>query len=276
MSEHCAAGVQQGPGAVHSAARWGRRCHDRYIVLHSDAFVHTAVRRLLSPCTALSLTLTQHRHACRAFLIWLCTVAAFVYAAVALLAAIGLAKFARVTFGALFWVIALVPLGCFGSWHLWYKRFYWAMVTDGAFSFCMFFTFFMIHIGWCGFAAIAPNVSGRFEESGAGGYTTGFLTAMVFFDVARAAEGSEYEARTRLAGALCASGKAPRSMHATLREAACANLSVGALSCVQVRLHTAHAPCERVHQALQQMAVSRARAWPSGIPSAPSILHDDS
>lgn len=76
--------------------------------------------------------------------------------------------------------ILIAICGIPGGWILWYKRFYKGMISDGAGSFCLFFCFFLIHIAWCVFAAIAPPL-GNFQL-GAGTYTTGWMTVFKFKD----------------------------------------------------------------------------------------------
>ncbi|PQP99455.1 secretory carrier-associated membrane protein 4 [Prunus yedoensis var. nudiflora] len=49
-------------------------------------------------------------------------------------------------------------LGCPLSYVLWYRPLYRAMRTDSAFKFGWFFLFYMLHIGFCIFAAIAPPI----------------------------------------------------------------------------------------------------------------------
>ncbi|GMH09167.1 hypothetical protein Nepgr_011007 [Nepenthes gracilis] len=49
-------------------------------------------------------------------------------------------------------------LGCPLSYLLWYRPLYRAMRTDSAFKFGWFFLFYLLHIGFCIFAAIAPPI----------------------------------------------------------------------------------------------------------------------
>ncbi|XP_047327370.1 secretory carrier-associated membrane protein 4 [Impatiens glandulifera] len=49
-------------------------------------------------------------------------------------------------------------LGCPLSYVLWYRPLYRAMRTDSALKFGWFFLFYMLHIAFCTFAAIAPPV----------------------------------------------------------------------------------------------------------------------
>ncbi|GAA0160470.1 transfer/carrier protein [Lithospermum erythrorhizon] len=49
-------------------------------------------------------------------------------------------------------------LGCPLSYILWYRPLYRAMRTDSALGFSWFFLFYLLHIGFCIFAAIAPPI----------------------------------------------------------------------------------------------------------------------
>lgn len=49
-------------------------------------------------------------------------------------------------------------LGCPLSYVLWYRPLYRAMRTDSALKFGWFFLFYLLHIGFCIFAAIAPPI----------------------------------------------------------------------------------------------------------------------
>ncbi|XP_017234947.1 secretory carrier-associated membrane protein 4 isoform X2 [Daucus carota subsp. sativus] len=49
-------------------------------------------------------------------------------------------------------------LGCPLSYVLWYRPLYRAMRTDSALKFSWFFLFYMLHIAFCIFAAIAPPI----------------------------------------------------------------------------------------------------------------------
>ena len=49
-------------------------------------------------------------------------------------------------------------LGCPLSYVLWYRPLYRAMRTDSALNFSWFFMFYLLHLGFCIFAAIAPLV----------------------------------------------------------------------------------------------------------------------
>ncbi|KAK1305902.1 Secretory carrier-associated membrane protein 4 [Acorus calamus] len=49
-------------------------------------------------------------------------------------------------------------LGCPLSYVLWYRPLYRAMRTDSALKFGWFFMFYLLHIGFCIFAAIAPPI----------------------------------------------------------------------------------------------------------------------
>uniref|UniRef100_A0A1J3H792 Secretory carrier-associated membrane protein n=1 Tax=Noccaea caerulescens TaxID=107243 RepID=A0A1J3H792_NOCCA len=63
-------------------------------------------------------------------------------------------------------------LGCPISYVLWYRPLYRAMRTDSAFRFGWFFFFYLIHIGFCIFAAIAPPIVFRGQS------LTGVLAAI--------------------------------------------------------------------------------------------------
>ncbi|RWR88030.1 secretory carrier-associated membrane protein 3 [Cinnamomum micranthum f. kanehirae] len=60
----------------------------------------------------------------------------------------------KIWFLAIIYFIAGVP----GGYVLWYRPLYRAMRTDSAFKFGWFFMFYLIHIGFCIFAAVAPPV----------------------------------------------------------------------------------------------------------------------
>ncbi|XP_077234895.1 secretory carrier-associated membrane protein 4-like [Tasmannia lanceolata] len=49
-------------------------------------------------------------------------------------------------------------LGCPLSYVLWYRPLYRGMRTDSALSFSWFFLFYLLHVGFCIFAAIAPPI----------------------------------------------------------------------------------------------------------------------
>ncbi|CAA2986576.1 secretory carrier-associated membrane 4 [Olea europaea subsp. europaea] len=49
-------------------------------------------------------------------------------------------------------------MGCPLSYVLWYRPLYRAMRTDSALKFSWFFLFYLLHIGFCIFAAIAPPI----------------------------------------------------------------------------------------------------------------------
>ncbi|KAK9144213.1 hypothetical protein Sjap_004116 [Stephania japonica] len=49
-------------------------------------------------------------------------------------------------------------MGCPLSYVLWYRPLYRAVRTDSAFKFGWFFLFYLLHIGFCIFAAIAPPI----------------------------------------------------------------------------------------------------------------------
>ncbi|XP_019152295.1 PREDICTED: secretory carrier-associated membrane protein 4 [Ipomoea nil] len=57
-----------------------------------------------------------------------------------------------------FLAVIYALLGCPLSYVLWYRPLYNAMRTDSALKFGWFFLFYMLHIGFCIFAAIAPPV----------------------------------------------------------------------------------------------------------------------
>ncbi|KAI4343297.1 hypothetical protein MLD38_027823 [Melastoma candidum] len=57
-----------------------------------------------------------------------------------------------------FLAIIYALTGCPLSYLLWYRPLYRGMKTDSAFSFGWFFLFYMMHIGFCIFASIAPPI----------------------------------------------------------------------------------------------------------------------
>ncbi|OMO98757.1 Secretory carrier membrane protein [Corchorus olitorius] len=57
-----------------------------------------------------------------------------------------------------FLAVIYMLLGCPISYVLWYRPLYRAMRTDSALNFGWFFMFYLLHIGFCIFAAIAPPV----------------------------------------------------------------------------------------------------------------------
>ncbi|XP_052170447.1 secretory carrier-associated membrane protein 4 isoform X2 [Diospyros lotus] len=57
-----------------------------------------------------------------------------------------------------FLAIIYALLGCPLSYVLWYRPLYRAMRTDSAIKFGWFFMFYLLHIGFCIFAAIAPPI----------------------------------------------------------------------------------------------------------------------
>uniref|UniRef100_A0A6M2F3B1 Secretory carrier-associated membrane protein n=1 Tax=Populus davidiana TaxID=266767 RepID=A0A6M2F3B1_9ROSI len=57
-----------------------------------------------------------------------------------------------------FLAIIYALMGCPLSYVLWYRPLYRAMRTDSALKFSWFFVFYLIHIGFCIFAAIAPPI----------------------------------------------------------------------------------------------------------------------
>ncbi|EYU29072.1 hypothetical protein MIMGU_mgv1a013821mg [Erythranthe guttata] len=78
-----------------------------------------------------------------------------------------------------FLAIIYAFIGCPLSYVLWYKPLYNAMRTDSALRFGWFFMFYLLHIAFCIFAAIAPPVIFR------GKSLTGILAAIdVFSDSA--------------------------------------------------------------------------------------------
>ncbi|EXC26238.1 Secretory carrier-associated membrane protein 3 [Morus notabilis] len=60
----------------------------------------------------------------------------------------------KIFFLATIYALLGIPL----SYVLWYRPLYRAMRTDSAFKFSWFFLFYLIHIGFCIFAAIAPPI----------------------------------------------------------------------------------------------------------------------
>ncbi|CAA7020380.1 unnamed protein product [Microthlaspi erraticum] len=71
-----------------------------------------------------------------------------------------------------FLAVIYALLGCPISYVLWYRPLYRAMTTNSAFSFGGFFFFYLIHIGFCIFAAIAPPIVFRGQS------LTGVLAAI--------------------------------------------------------------------------------------------------
>ncbi|KAJ8490243.1 hypothetical protein OPV22_011964 [Ensete ventricosum] len=57
-----------------------------------------------------------------------------------------------------FLAIIYALLGCSLSYVLWYRPLYRAMRTDSALKFGWFFLFYLIHVGFCILAAIAPPI----------------------------------------------------------------------------------------------------------------------
>ncbi|KAL7150513.1 hypothetical protein ABFS83_05G117500 [Erythranthe nasuta] len=74
-----------------------------------------------------------------------------------------------------FLAIIYAFIGCPLSYVLWYKPLYNAMRTDSALRFGWFFMFYLLHIAFCIFAAIAPPVIFR------GKSLTGILAAIDIF-----------------------------------------------------------------------------------------------
>lgn len=66
-------------------------------------------------------------------------------------------------------------LGCPLSYVLWYRPLYRAMRTDSALKFGWFFMFYLLHIGFCIFAAIAPPIIFQGQS------LTGILAALDVF-----------------------------------------------------------------------------------------------
>ncbi|KAK8575272.1 hypothetical protein V6N13_033488 [Hibiscus sabdariffa] len=74
----------------------------------------------------------------------------------------------RIWFLAIIFLIAGVP----GAYVLWYRPLYLAFRKESAFSFGRFFLFYLVHIGFCIFAAVAPPIVFR------GKSLTGILPAV--------------------------------------------------------------------------------------------------
>ncbi|KAE8677914.1 Secretory carrier-associated membrane protein 1 [Hibiscus syriacus] len=62
--------------------------------------------------------------------------------------------------GPTIWFLAIIYFisGVPGAYVLWYRPLYRAMRTDSALSFGRFFLFYMLHIGFCIFASVAPPI----------------------------------------------------------------------------------------------------------------------
>ncbi|KAK4787808.1 hypothetical protein SAY86_011641 [Trapa natans] len=62
--------------------------------------------------------------------------------------------------GPTIWFLAIIYIisGVPGAYVLWYRPLYRAMRTDSALKFGWFFLFYLLHIGFCIFAAVAPPV----------------------------------------------------------------------------------------------------------------------
>ncbi|XP_068667947.1 secretory carrier-associated membrane protein 1-like [Aristolochia californica] len=62
--------------------------------------------------------------------------------------------------GVKIWFLAIIYFisGCPGAYVLWYRPLYRAMRTESALKFGWFFLFYMLHIGFCIFAAVAPPI----------------------------------------------------------------------------------------------------------------------
>ncbi|CAH8390490.1 unnamed protein product [Eruca vesicaria subsp. sativa] len=78
--------------------------------------------------------------------------------------------------GPTIWLLSIIYFisGVPGAYVLWYRPLYRATRTDSALKFGTFFLFYMFHIAFCGFAAVAPPVIFR------GMSLTGFLPALEF------------------------------------------------------------------------------------------------
>lgn len=62
--------------------------------------------------------------------------------------------------GVKIWLLAIIYFisGVPGGYVLWYRPLYRAMRTDNAMKFSWFFLFYVLHIGFCIFAAVAPPI----------------------------------------------------------------------------------------------------------------------
>eukprot|EP00262_Sarcandra_glabra_P022495 TRINITY_DN998_c0_g1_i1.p1 TRINITY_DN998_c0_g1~~TRINITY_DN998_c0_g1_i1.p1 ORF type:complete len:311 (-),score=62.97 TRINITY_DN998_c0_g1_i1:246-1178(-) len=62
--------------------------------------------------------------------------------------------------GVKIWFLAIIYFisGCPGAYVLWYRPLYRAMRTDSAFKFGWFFLFYLLHLGFCIVAAVAPPI----------------------------------------------------------------------------------------------------------------------
>ncbi|KAF2557408.1 hypothetical protein F2Q68_00012794 [Brassica cretica] len=78
--------------------------------------------------------------------------------------------------GPTIWLLSIIYFisGVPGAYVLWYRPLYRATRTDSALKFGTFFLFYLFHIAFCGFAAVAPPVVFR------GKSLTGFLPALEF------------------------------------------------------------------------------------------------
>ncbi|KAG5374733.1 hypothetical protein IGI04_039329 [Brassica rapa subsp. trilocularis] len=78
--------------------------------------------------------------------------------------------------GPTIWLLSIIYFisGVPGAYVLWYRPLYRATRTDSALKFGTFFLFYLFHIAFCGFAAVAPPVIFR------GKSLTGFLPALEF------------------------------------------------------------------------------------------------
>ncbi|CAM8984547.1 unnamed protein product [Rhodiola kirilowii] len=87
-----------------------------------------------------------------AFASWLGIVLCLVFNAVAVTVCWIRGGGVKIFFLAIIYALTGVPL----SYVLWYRPLYRAMRTDSALKFSWFFLFYLIHLGFCIFAAIAP------------------------------------------------------------------------------------------------------------------------
>ncbi|XP_068666402.1 secretory carrier-associated membrane protein 2-like [Aristolochia californica] len=62
--------------------------------------------------------------------------------------------------GVKIWFLAIIYFisGCPGAYVLWYRPLYRAMRTESALKFGWFFFFYLLHIGFCIFAAVGPPI----------------------------------------------------------------------------------------------------------------------
>lgn len=90
----------------------------------------------------------------------LCLFWNFVGTAAALIG-LGGGKIATFLWGGLY-LIGGVP----GAWFLWYRRLYSAGMRDSAFQYTVFFAFFMAHLIFVGWSAIAPPILNSLSHTG--------------------------------------------------------------------------------------------------------------